>query len=138
MVSVDPAKHYFTAAWWQNSKLVAVRRISTHEPYPVVSLGIFEYPRYYPHSSRSVPNDLIDIGVRSALLCSHLAEKWILVPANVWKGQVPKRVIQNRLKKALSAEELRIITESHIRPLHDVWDAVGLGFWYIDRNRNKI
>ena len=138
MVSVDPAKHYFTAAWWRNGKLITVRRISTHESYPPVSLGIFEYPRYYPRSSRSVPNDLIDIGVHTALLCSHLAERWILVPASVWKGQVPKYVIQNRLRKALSAKELRIITDSHIRPLHDIWDAVGLGYWYINRMKNRI
>ena len=54
------------------------------------------------------------------------AEKHGYKPAE-WKGQVPKKVMRERLKQRLTKEELNNIQKG---ATHDAWDAIGIGAYY--------
>jgi hypothetical protein len=48
---------------------------------------------------------------------------------NKWKGNLPKKICKDRCKAVLTPEELaRVKTEDH-----NVWDAIGIGLWYLGR-----
>ena len=47
-----------------------------------------------------------------------------------WKGQTPKKVTEQRARKALTWDELVAVELPSARSLHhNVWDAVGIGLW---------
>lgn len=50
------------------------------------------------------------------------------VPVHVWKGQLPKRVVQERIEGRLGHDLCRALAiETH------AWDAVGIGLWALGR-----
>jgi hypothetical protein len=86
---------------------------------------VVEIPRIYPR-----PNDLLDVmGVAGP--CIILGEIPVFVHPRTWKGQVPKDVIRYRVEQRLERQELQLL-----RPYeknHNVWDAVGIGRWYMEK-----
>lgn len=50
----------------------------------------------------------------------------ILVPVHVWKGQLPKDLVESRLRK-------RIPETESMRVWSHAWDAVGIGAWTVGR-----
>jgi len=53
-------------------------------------------------------------------VAAELSVPLVLVPVNEWKGQLPKRVVETRIRTILGEENCRDF-HSH------VWDAVGIG-----------
>lgn len=88
------------------------------------------------------PNDLVTISVEGGLLAGRFLEQArtsnfgapprcsleTFVPAT-WKKQLPKEVMQERLKKILTETELKRIEKTTAPLMHNVWDAVGIGLW---------
>lgn len=57
--------------------------------------------------------------------CAQLwAEEFVPVPVSVWKGQLPKDVVQRRIEKIVGLDHCRALKiKSH------AWDAVGIGLY---------
>jgi hypothetical protein len=50
-----------------------------------------------------------------------------------WKGQVPKKIMVERIRKKLTAGETGRVRG---KQYHDVWDAIGIGLYHLrDRRR---
>lgn len=57
-----------------------------------------------------------------------------------WKGQVPKKVMLRRIRAHLNEGE-RALVEGLSLPVssaHNVWDAVGVGLWAVDRIGTRV
>lgn len=97
---------------------------------------IIEFPRIYPHGPRdrrSDPNDLLDVaGVAGA--CAALYEHITWVFPQQWKGQVPKEVMNARVMKRLSPEELAAVKSVGALD-HNTYDAIGIGLHHLGRLR---
>lgn len=94
---------------------------------PDVSVLVCEQMQVY-REQRTNADDLLELtGVLGALSWRFKgAELTGFKPAE-WKGQVPKRVMRDRLKKRLTAEELLTVDG---KCTHDTWDAIGIGAYY--------
>jgi Holliday junction resolvasome RuvABC endonuclease subunit len=95
---------------------------------------VLEQPRIYPGVRREDPNDLIQLaGVLGAI-----AAHWESVPTIVayypaaWKGQVPKKVMTNRILKHLATGELSRLVSVGAKD-HNTIDAIGLGLFHLGR-----
>lgn len=81
------------------------------------------------------PNDLVELGALAGawyavvLEVCPAADVQLVRPA-AWKGQVPKDVIERRLRADLSQDEIAIVERAAPPSLLDnVWDAVGIARW---------
>lgn len=99
---------------------------------------VIEYPQAYRRERGSKgedPNDLIAVGcVAGAILATVRALQFHLIYPASWKGQVPKDIHNERVRKRLAPDELR--TLEAIRPAgkaHNAIDAIGIGLWYLGR-----
>jgi hypothetical protein len=94
---------------------------------------VIEYPQVYQgRFQKGDPNDLIDLSIIVGGIVGSFegAQGVDLVKPAQWKGQVPKRVTKTRARAALSDEEYidKLKTADH-----NIWDAVGIGLWYLRR-----
>ncbi len=92
-----------------------------------------EFPRVYPNHSNKRPedpNDLLELaGVDGALATSIIVPDLSFVFPSDWKGQAPKKVMNDRVIKTLFPEELAILTTRN----HNVLDGVGIGLHHLGR-----
>lgn len=88
---------------------------------------IIELPQVY-RKDKANPNDLITLAVRVGRYVERVGCPVDLIAPATWKGQLSKEVTKRRLQAALSPGELLNIPHAS---RHDVWDAVGLGRWYV-------
>lgn len=89
---------------------------------------------------RDIPNaaDLIAVSHTGAYVAGVLRPRELRYPtAQQWKGSVPKRIHHARIAQILSPAERAVVAWVAVRVpsslLHNVWDAVGLGLWGLDR-----
>ena len=117
-------------AWGAMSRAIHTQ-VQKNGPLPPFTY-FFEIPQVYPGVPETDANDLIDLaGVVGAIVGQedvHVA--WCHPRA--WKGQVPKRVMNERVKKKLQAEENSNFFSVGALD-HNTWDAVGLGLYYLGR-----
>jgi len=99
------------------------------------SLLICEFPRIYPKAAQHKGdlNDLLNlsavVGYIEGLFCC--VEPRRIYPSE-WKGQVPKVIMTERIKKALTPLELARV-KSVGSKTHNVLDAVGIGLHHFER-----
>jgi len=107
-----------------------------------VTQVVVELPRVYQgQKQKGDPNDLIDLAAVVGALCASFdhRQRSETMPVRVffpyeWKGQAPKEIIQERVKKRLSAAELEAVALPRAKGLaHNVWDAVALGLVHARR-----
>ena len=55
-----------------------------------------------------------------------------LVRPATWKGQVPKRIMNNRIVSTLTQTEQALVHDK-VRSNHNALDAVGIGLWALKR-----
>lgn len=93
---------------------------------------VVEYPQIYAKASQVDPDDILALTlVVGGVLSLHGGGE--LVRPAAWKGQVPKKVMVNRILKNLSEEEQKILKK--VKDNHNVVDAVGVGLWKTKRLR---
>lgn len=107
------------------------------EAIPACDRLVIEIPQIYVRSrSKGDPNDLIKLAACAGAIVGRLpsgVEILCARPAD-WKGQTPKEVTRSRCLTALSPDEIRSVRLPSAKGLqHNVWDAVGLGLWYLRR-----
>lgn len=101
-------------------------------------LLVIELPQVYPHRRQTDPNDLVDVAGVAGAVTSALHERafscvWSPVPRS-WKGQIPKTVSEQRVKKFLTAHELDLVPALSRSEIHNVFDALHLGIVYMQRH----
>ena len=93
---------------------------------------------YDPETGRAKkidPNDLVELGALAGAwyavtLDACLGNAVELVRPATWKGQVPKAVMERRLRDELTSQEIAIIERAASPSLQDnLWDAVGIARW---------
>lgn len=102
---------------------------------------IIEHPRVYPGSAQQKgdPNDLLDVVAVGASVASWCNSREIetLFPSE-WKGQVPKEVMTERIRRALSDIERLNIQKCKASLMHNVLDACGIGLFRLGRLNRKV
>ncbi len=103
-----------------------------------LSRVVLEYPQIYRHGAGSEvdPDDVLCL----VLVIGHVwgtfhatnGNKLELVRPADWKGQVPKRVMNNRIVGTLSPAEQQLV-HAKVRSNHNALDAVGIGLWALRR-----
>lgn len=100
-----------------------------------------ELPRIYPRGGELKktdfidPNDILDVACVGAAVASHYSKLLVesVFPAD-WKGQVPKQIMTERIKRKLSTEEHAVVRSVGAKD-HNTFDAVGIGLHYLGRLR---
>lgn len=91
---------------------------------------VVECPQVYLQRKwRGDPNDLIGVTLVAGAVAALFPSVDFVIP-HTWKGNAPKDVATKRVRMALSDAELRRLPP---KARHDVWDAVGIGLWALDR-----
>lgn len=102
---------------------------------------IIEHPRIYPQSSQQKgdPNDIVSVAAVGAAIAAvrdwHGVES--VYPAN-WKGQVPKDVMTERIRRSLAVEESVVIEPCAASLKHNVLDAIGMGLHKLNRINKRV
>lgn len=94
---------------------------------------VCELPQFFDSGKGQVAASTGSLVKLSAVVGSFLAVAQLklknvpfkLVNVTTWKGQLPKDVLQRRIEKFYGEKYSRY----HFRK--DIWDAVGLGLWYL-------
>jgi hypothetical protein len=105
----------------------------------VVEQLVVELPQVYTVSkSKGDPNDLIQLAAIDGCLIGAFRERFkgVFVQAYLpaeWKGQVKKEAHHERIKKVISEAEVEKIKMPVSSLAHNVWDAVALGLFAVNR-----
>ncbi len=96
---------------------------------------VLEYPRIYPnHSNKRAedPNDCLELAGVDGAIAAYLGGNVSHVFPSEWKGQVPKAIMIERIKKTLTKEETQRVELAGAKS-HNIWDAVGIGLFHLGR-----
>lgn len=135
----------FNATWVQNPLLSgrgpvvwarmaeAVWRWAPH-PARIQKLYV-EMPRVYPGMPKTDPNDLLDLaGVLGAVVSKVNPDLVGWTFPSEWKGQLPKEVMNERVKKHMTDGEKRKVVSVGALD-HNTYDAIGLGMYFLGRTQ---
>lgn len=119
------------------SQLVTVRAINFDRL-------VIEKPQVYPsRKQKGDPNDLINVALLAGVVLGAAPNvSFELVVPHDWKGNVPKEITQKRVKADFRLGEQTVFDRGvSLYPKsqhHNIWDAVGLGFWYARKIGERI
>lgn len=132
LISVDPGVQGSGVCLWIGGVLVHAAYTAEAIEWMPTAVCVCELMKVYPGARHAA--DLIDVSFAAGVVCAHYPNV-IKVPAAEWKGQVPKDIHHRRLKKSAGPEELRVLNRTQVIPslMHNVWDAYGIGKWYLGR-----
>lgn len=115
-------------------RLVVERAREWKEPFRFV----LEYPQVYKHGPGAEvdPDDVLAL----VLVLGHVWGTFRGVNGNTmelvrpagWKGQVPKKIMNNRIVGTLTPSERQLVHDK-VRSNHNALDAVGIGLWALRR-----
>ena len=144
LVAIDPGVKNLAWAEYHDGALVAcgLSRADSAELH-AAALGTLADPDVLvleQMTPRDIPNaaDLIAVSHTGAYVAGVLRPHTLRYPtAQQWKGSIPKRIHHARIAQILSPAERAVVAWVAVRVpaslLHNVWDAVGLGLWGLDR-----
>lgn len=95
------------------------------------TLAIIERPQIY-RFGKAKTKDVEGLLIASGEIASHFQQVVWFQPA-VWKGQQPKAAHQKKIAAACNERELDILSGHSKKELKHIWDAVGLGLFYLGR-----
>lgn len=160
LVSVDTGISACGVALWTDGKLSRATLVSSfigaREPVadrvvamaravekwmnvPFFKKAIVEYPRTYGGRSRKGDaNDLILEALVSGAIATLPELNSRLVLPQEWKGTAPKGVTEERCHLDLSEDEIgRVVLPKSRKRQSDVWDAVGIGLWWLKKEGKR-
>jgi len=107
---------------------------------------VIEMPQVYTdtRSWKGDPGDILKLTLTVGALMERFStlKTWrnnseseiTLVRPQKWKGQLPKEVTARRVKKKLDPQEKELVELPDSEGLdHNVFDAIGIGLWALDR-----
>lgn len=141
-LSVDPGVQHCGVCVWNDKELTGAHLWNSESSFPVwyqgnaakyIALALVEQMQVYPGGRYAA--DLLDVCFAAGRVTAEISEIVKVTPAQ-WKGQVPKKIHHARLQKSATPQEIRLIEGACIPSLrHNVWDAYGLGKWYLASGR---
>lgn len=158
--AIDPGVHHCGVAYYAKGVLKAAALVKKTNPNSVgyegaldlaaatstwarklshrAELVIVERMRVYPGARAENPNDLLDVCAAASSIASILVQSQACriesLFAFTWKGNVPKKIMTNRIKERLTTDEMLAVDLSCGRTLaHNVFDAIGIGLWKAGR-----
>ena len=162
LLTIDPGIHMAGVAVWQSAELIGATLVRTEKDrggwvelsklvvehmrslYVPIDTIVIEKPQIYPqHKQKGNPNDLINLacaagGIATALLAQHQQAEVFFVLPYEWKKQVPKSISSRRSEDALSEDERERVALPSAKGLaHNVWDAVGIGLYWVRNERRQ-
>ena len=142
----DPSEGTFCRAHVVASHVFCCALPPTKTPIDLV----IEYPQVYRQGQlKGDPNDLLPLVAIGQAVAQKLAYELddftildrIKAPhPHDWKGSVPKDIMQKRIERALSTAEVQTALAGMPKARtkqHNVWDAIGIGLWALDRLNPK-
>lgn len=104
--------------------------------FPIDDL-VIECPQIYPGAPKTDLNDLFDLaGVAGAIATRYFGVPVTRVFPAQWKGQLPKKTMNDRVLEHLSEiERSRIVSAGALT--HNILDAVGIGLYHCGRLGKK-
>jgi hypothetical protein len=98
-------------------------------------LLVIEVPRIYPHSrdQKGDLNDLLELAGVVGAIAARARVIQFVYPSE-WKGQLPKKVMNERVLKAL---DVKTEGGALVHHDHNTLDAVGIGLHYFGRIGKK-
>jgi hypothetical protein len=102
--------------------------------------AVVELPQVYARDkSKARPADLIKLATVSGAVASLYRSYEFVLPFS-WKGDMPKEVVQARLHRHPSQGGLPAEAFMRMEPCpkgirHNVYDAMGIGQWWLKRRR---
>lgn len=144
LIAIDPGEQtgwaIFKAGGELHSCGLFTSALDLYAKVGLVSKAIIEIPQIYPKDPVP-PNDLIKLALTAGGYKLELERHGVRVETvkpREWKGQVPKAIHHKRIAAALRTDEtmvvqhkLSCIAKSY---QHNVWDAIGLGMWWLKKN----
>ncbi len=136
MIAIDPGVKACGVAWFDNGALSIARLVPVRDLRKIRQDTdlVIEMPRIYPGSDQRKGdlNDLLNLAAvvgfcEGLFLCDQ--KRYF---PSIWKGQVPKMVMVERIKKTLSEAERACVVLAGAKS-HNVWDAVGIGLFHLGR-----
>ena len=156
LITIDPGLRHCGAAFFINGKLERAFLVKgSKNPSPQAWLDIvknirqeflyydeidkydelvLEFPQVYRSKfQKGDQNDLLQIA--AIVGCISATGKYSKISyylPRVWKGQVTKEVTEQRVKKALSKDELSKIELTKNKKLNtNIYDAIGIGLYHL-------
>jgi len=145
IISIDAHKNKIALARWYEvpKRLCSVQfvqgsqtllrdyvRRNTYRLLEERSTVVVEKMQIYPNERVKDPNDLLEVS-KVVGMCHFLGETVVEYFPREWKGQLPKKIHHDRIKKVLTQFEISTLGK-YIKNEH-VLDAVGLGLFYLRR-----
>jgi len=155
MISVDPGTKVSAAARWADGELQSV----WWAPIPIDSGNlVIEVPVLRPYG-KADPQDILDL-MRVVEKWAGQAGRIVEIKPETWKGQTPKPIHHRRILEALTPVEREVfamacghtvedirayvrracetlarlgVVARYSRKSHNLFDAVGIGLWYLGR-----
>jgi hypothetical protein len=151
MMFVDPGAHFcgvsrFTAS----GELLSAHWATVDHACMIVKNAtglVIEKPQVYASAfQKGNQNDLIDVAVTVGRIQQayqdHYADEAIIILPNKWKGTKKKLVtIQDIIALAKERDEFSKVDLRGVpkKEHEDVWDAVGIGYWFFKKlHKRKI
>ena len=156
-VAIDPGVHGCGVSVWYENNLVHAEYAKGHgsQVHPLMEVipGVvkalegmeidtllIEKPKVYDTAHQiGDQRDLINLSIVVGEILYALAPQTkaaLLVEPWEWKNQTPKHISEKRTRKALLAEETKMVVLPSAKSLHhNVWDAVGIGLWRFGGHR---
>ena len=151
LLSIDPGVSACGVAIWEKDKLILAKLISAQGSdraksltqqinelvYDVcesrlVDLAI-EFPQIYHAYAKGDRNDLLELAATIGALTYGLRMPVTRYLPREWKGQVPKKIMCDRIKKKLLPIEMTHVQLPVKSLQHNVWDGIGIGLKHLGR-----
>lgn len=151
LLSIDPGLRNCGVACFENGKLSFARLVKSDKKNPmpmaladmvnalVKDVGkkfdavVIEQPMIYPgRRGKARASDILNLTAVVGAICGEYRGcKVVTYKPFQWKGQLPKKVCEFRVKKKLSKEELKKVKLAGALS-HNIWDSIGLGMYYLN------
>lgn len=120
------------ADWATRADYLAKAVCEFFHPFDADDVAVCEMMEFQGSGARGLgwrSGDMQKTTYFTGLLSGRLhPSRFYLVPVGRWKGQLPKRVVQERIEQRLGKTLCSALAiESH------AWDAVGIGLWAVGR-----
>ena len=119
------ANYTLDTRWFHAAQEIALAIESIAFEKTTITHAYIEYPSYfasYIGQAAAERGDLVKLTTLVGMLAHIFRDRAYLVPVNHWKGQLPKTVVEARIRSLLGDDNCNG-WKSH------TWDAVGIGLF---------
>jgi len=148
ILAVDPGKHANAYARFNKGVLTRVEKTLHDDAIYFMQHGedffwnttvVIEGQQVYKTTPN--PASIIDVAHgagRAMLIAEFFVSPHELVLPRIWKGQVPKKIHQERILSKLTNTELALLKPFNKGQLKDIIDAIGIGLWWLKKEGIRV